>query len=48
MGVAVAAMKGNGHVTGHEGITLDCPVSCLGVWTVGDLLHLIAQAIGSA
>lgn len=33
-----------GHGAGHEGIGPECPVSCLGVRTVGDLLRLLVSA----
>ncbi|MGP4024192.1 DNA-directed RNA polymerase subunit alpha C-terminal domain-containing protein [Actinomadura sp. 3N407] len=32
------------HAAGHEGIGLECPVSCMGVRTVGDLLRLLVTA----
>lgn len=32
------------HGARHEGIGLECPVSCLGVRTIGDLLRLLVEA----
>lgn len=32
------------HRVGHDGIGPGCPVSCLGVRTVGDLLRLLVEA----
>lgn len=32
------------HRAGHEEIGPECPVSCLGVRTVGDLLRLLVEA----
>ena len=32
------------HGAGHAGIGLECPVSCLGVRTVGDLVRLLTEA----
>ncbi|TDE26445.1 hypothetical protein [Actinomadura sp. 6K520] len=34
---------GSAHVPGHEGITLWCPLSCLGLRTVGDLVRLLVE-----
>ncbi|MEV0667187.1 hypothetical protein ACIBI3_38835 [Actinomadura luteofluorescens] len=36
--------SGGPHAVGHDGIGLECPVTCLGVWTVGDLLALLVEA----
>lgn len=36
------------HAAGHEGIGVECPISCLGVQTVGDLLGLLVEAGRSA
>jgi hypothetical protein len=41
--VAVAEVNGLDHVAGHEGITLECPLTCLGLRTVADLLRLLAD-----
>lgn len=35
--------NGSAHVPGHEGITLWCPLSCLGLRTVGDLVRLLVE-----
>ncbi|MEU4824615.1 hypothetical protein AB0H37_22330 [Actinomadura sp. NPDC023710] len=35
---------GGPHAVGHDRIGLECPVTCLGVWTVGDLLALLVEA----
>lgn len=53
-GLAVAAQLGGAagdgagyagaHVAGHLGVTLACPVSCLGLRTVGDLVRLLEEA----
>ena len=32
------------HQIGHSGIGPECPISCLGVRTVGDLLGLLVEA----
>ncbi len=32
------------HFPGHEGINWQCPVGCLGIRTVGDLVHLLTSA----
>jgi hypothetical protein len=42
--VAVATLNDTEHAVGHEGITPECPISCLGVRTVADLLRLLAEA----
>jgi hypothetical protein len=39
-----AAMTGEAHDAGHAGIAPDCPVWCLGVRTVGDLVGLLVEA----
>jgi hypothetical protein len=34
------------HYPGHQGVRMDCPISCLGLATVGDLLHSLTAAVG--
>ncbi|XVQ08471.1 hypothetical protein ACQP1W_38835 [Spirillospora sp. CA-255316] len=36
------------HYPGHGGVGLDCPIGCLGLNTVGDLLHSLTAAVGVA
>lgn len=41
----MAEMTGDdAHKIGHSGIGPECPISCLGVRTVGDLLGLLVEA----
>ena len=41
----MAEVNGNdGHRVGHSGIGPECPVWCLGVRTVGDLVGLLVEA----
>ncbi|MGI5420491.1 hypothetical protein [Actinomadura luteofluorescens] len=42
--IASRPTGGGPHAVGHYGIGLECPVTCLGVWTVGDLLALLVEA----
>ncbi|MFG2249012.1 DNA-directed RNA polymerase subunit alpha C-terminal domain-containing protein [Spirillospora sp. NPDC048823] len=39
-----AEMSDTEHASHHSGITMHCPVSCLGVRTVADLVNLLATA----
>jgi len=43
-GAVAVAVNGAGHSPGHVGVTLACPVSCLGLRTVGDLVRLLEEA----
>jgi hypothetical protein len=41
--LAVATVNGIDHVPGHDGVTPACPISCMGLQTVADLLSLLAN-----
>jgi len=39
----MTTVKETKHLAPHDGITATCPLSCLGLHTVGDLLRLLAE-----
>lgn len=41
-------MSGSDHHPNHPDVTADCPMSCLGVHTVGDLIALLTSTARSA
>jgi hypothetical protein len=41
-------LNNSAHAVGHENITLSCPISCVGVRTVADLLRLLGEAARAA
>jgi hypothetical protein len=35
------------HVAGHEGVTLDCPLRCVGLETVRDLIRVVPASVNT-